>query len=169
MAAHCWYLNDDQPKANSCRATVTDSDLTFMKSTLFFRGASLRKHSRKFSSSGRIMLANWEKKRKQKRQNSEPRGIAKIDFFFWKNRERKKRYFVWDYVNVQWWRGRILDLLVPLWKCSRSPLLMDWSCSTTRQKDSQPPAEAPSGFSPTQTTPLCRPSPFNTISLPLAD
>lgn len=35
-------------------------DLTFMKSTLLSRGASLWKINRKFSSSGRIILANWK-------------------------------------------------------------------------------------------------------------
>ncbi len=35
-------------------------NLTFMNSTLLSRGASLRKTNRKFSSSGRIILANWK-------------------------------------------------------------------------------------------------------------
>lgn len=35
-------------------------DRTFMKSTLLSRGASLWKINRKFSSSGRIILANWK-------------------------------------------------------------------------------------------------------------
>lgn len=41
------------------------SDLTFMKSTLLSRRASLRKTNRKFSSSGRIMLANCKSHRQR--------------------------------------------------------------------------------------------------------
>lgn len=41
------------------------SDLTFMKSTLLSRRASLRKTNRKFSSSGRIMLANCKSHRRR--------------------------------------------------------------------------------------------------------
>lgn len=41
------------------------SDHTFMKSTLLSRRASLRKTNRKFSSSGRIMLANYKSRRQR--------------------------------------------------------------------------------------------------------
>lgn len=44
---------------------LVGSDLTFMKSTLLSRRASLRKTNRKFSSSGRIMLANYKSHRQR--------------------------------------------------------------------------------------------------------
>lgn len=45
----------------SVSSSCSVDDFTFIKSTLLSRGASLWKSNRKFSSSGRIILASWKR------------------------------------------------------------------------------------------------------------